>query len=86
MQRRADIMTLTRMQANLATTLLLSFCMSGTISFAMTAINSGFAGAFVARWAHNYLIAFIVALPTSLIVRPVVKRFIEKRTRSVTGG
>lgn len=51
--------------------------MSMAMSFVLTAYNTGFDEQLYIRWLHSWKIAFIVALPTTLLLAP----FIHKATK-----
>lgn len=51
----------------------MSFSMSVTLTFA----NVGLAG-FLDKWPQAFIIGFIVSLPTSLIITPIVKVIVDK--------
>lgn len=61
--------------------LVMSFVMSGAMSFTMTLINSGLAG-IPAAWSSAWIISFCVALPLSIVVVPVSRVIVSK----VVGG
>lgn len=52
----------------------MSFIMSGAISF----INLGFVDGFFGIWLHAWLVAYIIAFPSVLIVFPVARRIAMK--------
>ncbi len=58
----------------------MAFFMAGVMSFALTAINIGFSEYFVLVWLQSFLLSFVLALPTALIVSPFVRHITEKIT------
>ncbi len=53
---------------------------SFAMSFVLTLINLGLVPEFFERWARAFFIGFVVSLPTSMIVIPVVRRIVNKLT------
>lgn len=49
---------------------LMSFIMSGAITF----INLGFADNFFSIWVHAWIVAYIIAFPTILIIFPLARK------------
>lgn len=52
-------------------------CMSGAMSFALTAINQGFGADFLWQWLRSFGISFLVALPISAFVVPQIQKFYD---------
>jgi hypothetical protein len=52
------------------------------MTFAMTALMTGFDLGFLVRFAGGFLVAFIVGFPTSLLVIPIVRRTVNKMVGS----
>ncbi len=52
-------------------------CMSGAMSFALTAINQGFGADFIGQWLKSFGISFLVALPISAFVVPRIQKFYD---------
>ncbi len=48
------------------------------ISFTLTAYNVGFPSDFLSRWAANFLIAYVIVVPSIIFVGPKVKNLIDK--------
>jgi hypothetical protein len=59
---------------------LMSVSLSGFLSAAITAINTGFDGDFVSRWLHAYALAWSIAFPSVTLVAPKVRRLVERLT------
>ena len=55
---------------------LMALVMSLVISWAMLLIESGFSEHFFRQWIHSWGLAFLVALPTSLLIGPMVKKVV----------
>lgn len=58
----------------------MSVTLSAMLSFAITAINTGFDGGFVSRWLHAYALSWALAFPSVTLVAPIVRRFVERVT------
>ena len=56
----------------------MALAMSFTISLILTIINTGIVPLFVEKWMRSFAIGFIVALPTSLIFVPIIRRIVDK--------
>ena len=50
------------------------------MTFTMTTILTGWTQGFVQRLAGGWLLGFIVALPTSIVANPLVRRIVRKLT------
>ena len=48
------------------------------ISFTLTAYNVGFPEDFLSRWSANFLIAFLIVVPSIIFVGPRIYALIEK--------
>jgi len=68
--------------APLAFGFLVSGLMSFLVSGVATARALGLPSDFVGHWFAAWIPAWLVAFPTILVVAPVVRRFVEKHTRS----
>ena len=73
-------MKLTPTQAQRAFVPLIALAMSAFMSFVMTAFNFGVAGGFVAHWLQNWALGFTVALPTALLVVPMIRNGLARVT------
>ena len=60
---------------------LMSLGMSFSMSLTLTLVNVGFDG-FLEKWPRAFIIGFIVSLPTSLIMIPIVRKIVNKLTSS----
>jgi len=58
---------------------LTSLGMSFSMSLTLTLVNVGLAG-FLEKWPRAFIIGFIVSLPTSLIITPIVRKIVNKLT------
>lgn len=64
-----------RILAALVTSLLISMGMS----FIMALLNFGIADGFLGVWFKGWGIGFIVSMPLSYLLPPIVQRFLNKR-------
>jgi hypothetical protein len=58
----------------------IGLCMSGAMSFVLTAINLGFSADFISQWLKSFGISFLVALPISAFVVPRIQKFYDRIT------
>ncbi|OHD17309.1 MAG: hypothetical protein A2086_04715 [Spirochaetes bacterium GWD1_27_9] len=63
---------------NLVFSILLAFFMSFIMSFVLTLINTGFIGNFFLRWGRSFIVAIACSFPVSLIIVPIIRKFLEK--------
>ncbi len=68
---------ISRKYYNFVFSTLIAFLMSLFMSFVLTAVNIGFRSYFMVAWLRSFGLGFVVALPTSLLVIPLVRRMIE---------
>lgn len=54
--------------------ILASFGISLSISFFMTLISNGFSNNFLSLWFQSFLVGYIIAVPSSMVVIPIVNR------------
>ena len=73
-------MRLTPRQAQQLFVPLIAFAMSGLMSLFMTAFNVGPTLRALAAWPQQWLIAFVVALPTALLVVPLIRNGLARVT------
>lgn len=60
--------------------LLMSISLSGFLSAAITAINTGIDVGFTGRWLPAYGIAWSIAFPSVMVVAPRVRRLVDRLT------
>lgn len=73
-------MQLTPTQAQRAFVPLIALAMSGFMSLVMSAVNFGVGPDFLSVWLRNWLLAFAVALPTALLVVPLIRKGLARVT------
>jgi hypothetical protein len=59
---------------------LMALGMVFAVSLVITLINVGFSSGFWITYLQTFMIGFLVSLPTSIILVPVVKRMVDKLT------
>ena len=72
---------LSRRGANVLFVLLLSGTMAAIMSLAMTIVNTGVDARLVARWLRNFLIAWLIAFPSALLLVQPIRRFTDGLTK-----
>jgi len=73
-------MRLTPTQAHRAFVPLIALAMSGFMSLVMTAFNFGVGAGLPGLWLQNWLVGFGVALPTALLVVPLIRNGLARVT------
>jgi len=66
---------------HIATSFVLSIFMTGVISAISTVRNIGFDASFFEMWPSAWLLSWVIAFPTLVLVLPVVKRIISAITK-----
>ncbi len=74
------LMKITQQTAKLLFAPTVGLCMSGAMSFVLTAINLGFGADFISQWLKSFGISFLVALPISALVVPRIQKFYDRIT------
>lgn len=67
------------MQAKILQAIIISGIMAFTLSGVMLYVNVGLIGNFITIWGKNFLIAYSVAFPLSLILGSITARLLFKR-------
>ncbi|MFZ2285315.1 MAG: DUF2798 domain-containing protein [Lutibacter sp.] len=62
--------------------LIMAFMVTSYISFTLVIVNVGFTSNFIFIWLRSWLIAFVLATPSLLLVAPLIRDKIEKRKPS----
>lgn len=63
-----------RRSGQFVTLLLLAFFMAGAIAFTLLFVRLGYTPGFLRLWLRDWTVAFVVALPTGLLVLPLARR------------
>ncbi len=75
-------MFLTRQQGHVLFVVLMATSMSFIMSLAMTALNAPLDAHFMQRWFRSFLVGALVAIPSAMIVVPVMRRIADSLTAS----
>ena len=54
----------------------MALLMSGIMSFVISAFNIGWAEGILIIWLHAWMLAFVVAFPTIMVVSPLVRKLV----------
>jgi hypothetical protein len=73
-------MKLTPTQAQHALVPLIALTMSGLMSLVLSAYNLGIHAGFPLAWLQNWALGFAVALPTALLVVPMIRNGLARVT------
>lgn len=65
-------------QQQLAFGFLMSMQMALIMSGILTAVNTGLANGYLARWMHAFLIAWACAFPLVLLFAPLTRKLVSK--------
>jgi hypothetical protein len=68
---------LSRRGSNVLFVLMLSGAMAAIMSLAMTIVNTGVDAHLVARWLRSFVIAWIIAFPSAMLLLPPIRRFAD---------
>lgn len=68
--------------APLVVSLLMTTYMAGLMTLAITLVNTGLDGGFLARWGRAFLISWPIAFALITVGRPLVLRLAAKLIRS----
>lgn len=71
---------LTAKQAKWLEQCITALLMSLLLSFSMLFIGSGITDIFFQQWMKTWALAFAIALPTSMLIAPFIKRSVAKIT------
>ena len=63
---------------NLVFSSLVALFMSFFISFFMVLVNTGFSSSLLPMWMKSFVTGFVIALPTSIVVIPLIRNFLLK--------
>jgi len=66
------------MKKKIAFALLMSTVTTGIVSFTVIAANMGFKPHFYEMWLKSWLIAYLVAVPSILLIAPQIEKLVNK--------
>lgn len=64
------------MKKKIAFALIMSAVTTGIVSFTVVAVNLGFADEFLTLWLKSWPIAYLVAVPSILIIAPRIEKLV----------
>lgn len=65
------------MKNKIAFSLIMGIIATCIISFALVSINVGFGNYFFKIWIRSWGIAYLISIPVSLFIAPIVQKFIN---------
>lgn len=71
----------TQLKRRIAFALLMGVITTGTISFAVLALNVGLSSSFVAKWLRAWSIGYVTVVPVILLIGPRVQAQVERLIR-----
>ena len=66
------------MKRKIAFALIMGGITTAIISFTLILINVGFSEKFLGIWLKSWGIAYLVAIPTILIIGPIIQKLVDK--------
>ncbi|HII85343.1 TPA: DUF2798 domain-containing protein [Candidatus Bathyarchaeota archaeon] len=66
--------------SNLLTSFLMALVLDTVMTFTMVSIQLGWTSSFAVAFLRGWLVGFAVALPTSLLVMPLIRQVVKKLT------
>lgn len=73
-------MKVSKKYSTLLFSMIMALMMSFAMSMVMTYVAVGLVPNFIIIWGKSFLVGFIVALPTALIVFPIAKKIVDRVT------
>lgn len=73
-------------QANLLSNILVSISMTIVMSGGMLYIHSGYTDTFFKLWINDFLLGCCIAIPTGLIIVPVISKLFNHLTKNKNVG
>jgi len=72
------LLKLNRKYSGLLVAFFMTLALDTTMTFTMTTINIGWTKGFIHKFLNGWIIGFIIAFPTSLIVIPLARWVVSK--------
>jgi len=66
------------MKQKIAFALIMGIITTGIISFTLISINTGFTALFFKVWLRSWALAYMVVIPATLVISPMVQRLVDK--------
>ena len=73
-------MTLSPKGANIMSMFFMVLIMTCVVAFSTTLINFGMNTAFLLKWLRGWVLSFIIAFPTVLVIMPFIRKAVGKFT------
>ena len=71
-------MKIDKKYSGLLTAFIMVIALDSTMSFVMTSVNVGWTEVFLEKFVNAWIIGFVVALPTSIVVIPLARRLVNR--------
>lgn len=71
-------MKLDKKYSGLIVAFFMTLALDTTMTFTMTTLNTGWTEGYIQRFLNSWIIGFIVAFPTSILVIPFARRLATK--------
>lgn len=72
---------MTRRSANILAFLVVGAVLSAAMSLGVVIADTGVRGDLVGRWLRAWAIAFLIAVPTAMVLRPMLRRVVSTVSR-----
>lgn len=69
------------MKKKIAFALIMGLITTGIISFSLITINIGFSDNFLNIWTKSWALAYIIVIPTILIIGPRIQKIIDRKIK-----
>ena len=73
-------MKLSKNKAALASNILVSLAMTIVMTFGMLVVYRGWIPNFLQTWLNNFIVGSCIAVPTGLILVPIIAKWIDRNT------
>lgn len=66
------------MKQKIVFALIMGIITTGTISFALIALNIGFSEKFLKIWLRSWVAGYLIVIPVILLIGPMVQKLVDK--------
>lgn len=66
------------MKQKIVFALLMGIFTTGTISFALIALNIGFSDIFLKVWLRSWFVGYLIVIPVILIIGPRIQKLVDR--------
>lgn len=73
----------TKSQAQLFSNIAVSVAMTVVMTGGMLLVHSGYFIGFFKLWAKDFIIGCLIAIPTGLLIVPIISKWIDRHTNNV---